>query len=59
MNEREQKVKLIQDRLMKNIKDTKRNGELRVRISDEDAINIVFLLDIIRVTVRKMDEIIK
>lgn len=59
MSEREQKVKLIQDRLMKNIKETKMNGELRVRISDEDAINIVFLLDIIRVTVRKMDEIIK
>ena len=56
MSEREQKVELIQQRLAKKVKET--SGE-DVRISMEDAIHIVFLLDIIRVTVRKMDEIIK
>ena len=54
MSEREQKVELIQDRLTKKIKEAKGDG---VRITVEDAVHIVFLLEIIRATVRKMDEI--
>lgn len=54
MSEREQKVELIQDRLTKKIRDAKGDG---IRISMEDAVHIVFLLEIIRATVRKMDEV--
>lgn len=54
MSGREQKVELIQQRLMKKLGETK--GE-EIRISVEDAVHIVFMLDIIRVTVRKMEEI--
>lgn len=56
MNEREQRVELIQQRLMKKLKEEKAED---IRISAEDAIHIVFLLDIIRVIVRKTDEIMK
>lgn len=56
MSEREQKVDLIQQRLAKKIGESK--GE-KILISMEDAVHIVFMLDIIRVMVRKTDEILK
>lgn len=56
MSEREQKVELIQQRLIKELRES--NGE-GIRISEEAAMQIVFMLDIIRVMVRKTDEILK
>lgn len=56
MNEREQRVELIQQRLMKKLGKSKGN---EIRISMEDAVHIVFMLDIIRVIVRKTDEVMK
>ena len=56
MSTREQSVELIQQRLMKQLKESKTES---VRISAEDAVHLVFLLDIIRVMIRKMDEVLK
>ena len=56
MSEREQKVELIQQRLMKKLGEGK--GD-EIRISMEDAVHIVLMLDIIRVIVRKTEEIMK
>lgn len=56
MSEREQRVELIQQRLIKELRES--NGE-GIRISEEAAMQIVFMLDIIRVMIRKIDEVIK
>ena len=57
MNEREQKVELIQQRMINKLGESK--GGDGIRISAEDAVHIVFMLDLIRVIVRKTDEIMK
>ena len=56
MSEREQKVELIQQRMINKLGESKGDG---IRISAEDAVHIVFMLDLIRVIVRKTDEIMK
>lgn len=56
MSEREHRVDMIQQRVIKKLAETK-GGE--IRISGEDAVQIAFMLDIIRMIIRKMDEILK
>ena len=56
MNEREQRVDMIQQRLINRITQATKEG---VNISTEDAVQIAFMLDIIRVIIRKTDEILK
>lgn len=53
MSGRAKKVELIQERLAKKVGESKGDG---IQISNEDAVNIVFLLDIIRTIMRMIDE---
>lgn len=53
MKDKAQAVELIQQRLMKELRESNGNG---IRISNEVAVRIVFLLDIIRTIMRKIDE---
>ncbi len=56
MSEREQRVDMIQQRLITSITQATKEG---VNISTEDAAQLAFMLDIIRMIIRKMDEILK
>ena len=56
MSEREKKVELIQQRMIKKLGESKGDG---IRISEDDGVHIVFMLDIIRTIIRKTDEILK
>lgn len=62
MNEYVQKVELLQGHINRELKDFMRQGhELtgKISISTEDAVKIVYYLDILRMNLRKIEEVMR
>jgi hypothetical protein len=62
MNEYVQKVELLQNRIKRELHDFMKQGhELsgKISISTEDAVSVIFYLDILRANLIKIEEVMK